>query len=72
VYASWNGATEVKTRTVLAGKTADALARVGSQQRSGFETMVTVNSAGPFFAVTAQDADGHVLGQSATVQVASG
>jgi len=72
VYASWNGATEVKTWTVLAGKTADALAKVGAQQRSGFETMVTVNSAGPFFAVTAQDADGHVLGQSATVQVASG
>jgi Arylsulfotransferase (ASST) len=72
VYASWNGATEVKTWTVLAGKTADALAKVGAQQRSGFETMVTVNSAGPFFAVTAQDADGHVLGRSATVQVASG
>jgi hypothetical protein len=72
VYASWNGATEVKTWTVLAGKTADALAKVGSQQRSGFETMITVNSAGPFFAVTAQDADGHVLGQSATVQIASG
>ena len=72
VYASWNGATEVKTWTVLAGKTADALARVGSQQRSGFETTVTVSSAGPFFAVTAQDADGHVLSQSATVQVANG
>jgi hypothetical protein len=71
VYASWNGATEVKTWTVLAGKTADALAKVGAQQRSGFETMVTVNSAGPFFAVTAQDAGGHVLGQSATVPVAS-
>ena len=72
VYASWNGATEVKTWTVLAGKTADALAQAGSQPRSGFETMVTVNSAGPFFAVTAHDADGHVLGQSATVQIASG
>jgi hypothetical protein len=34
--------------------------------------MVTVNSAGPFFAVTAQDADDHVFGQSGTVQVASG
>ena len=72
VYASWNGATEVKTWTVLAGKTADALAKAGSQQRAGFETTITISSAGPFFAVTAQDADGHVLGQSATVQVASG
>jgi Arylsulfotransferase (ASST) len=72
VYASWNGATEVKSWTVLAGNTADALAKVGSQQRSGFETMITVNSAGPYFAVTAQDAGHHVLGQSATVRVANG
>ena len=72
VYASWNGATEVTTWTVLAGKTAGALAPVGSQQRSGFETMIAVNSAGPFFAVTAQDAGHHVLGQSATVQVENG
>jgi hypothetical protein len=71
VYASWNGATEVKSWTVLAGNTADTLAKVGSQQRSGFETMITVNSAGPHFAVTAQDAGHHVLGQSAAVRVAS-
>ena len=71
VYASWNGATEVKTWTVLAGRTRDALAKAGSQQRSGFETMVTVNSAGPFFAVTARDAAGHVLGHSATVRITS-
>ena len=71
VYASWNGATEVNTWTVLAGKTADALAKAGSQRRSGFETMITVNSAGPYFAVTAQDAGHHVLGQSATVRIMS-
>ena len=71
VYASWNGATEVDSWTVLAGTTADGLAKVGSQQRSGFETMITVNSAGPYFAVTAQDAGQHVLGQSATVRLMS-
>jgi hypothetical protein len=71
VYASWNGATEVNTWTVLAGPTASTLAKAGSQPRSGFETMIAVNSAGPYFAVTAQDAGGHVLGQSATVRVAS-
>jgi hypothetical protein len=70
VYASWNGATEVSTWTVLAGPTSHALAKVGSQQRSGFETMIAVNSAGPYFAVTAQDAGHHVLGQSATVRLA--
>jgi hypothetical protein len=71
VYASWNGATEVNTWTVLAGPSATTLAKAGSQPRSGFETMIAVNSAGPYFAVTAQDAGGHVLGQSATVRVAS-
>lgn len=70
VYASWNGATEVNTWTVLAGTTADALAKVGSQPRSGFETMITVNSTGPYFAVTARDARDHVLGQSPTVRLA--
>ncbi len=72
VYASWNGATEVNTWTVLAGKTADALAKVGSQPRGGFETVITVNSAGPYFAVTAQDVGNLVLGRSATVRIASG
>jgi hypothetical protein len=70
VYASWNGATEVSTWTVLAGTTADALAKVGSQPRSGFETMITVNSTGPYFAVTARDGHDHVLGQSPAVRVA--
>jgi hypothetical protein len=69
VYASWNGATEVSTWTVLAGKTGSALAAVGSQRRSGFETMITVNTVGPFFAVSAQDSQGRTLAQSATVQV---
>jgi Arylsulfotransferase (ASST) len=72
VYASWNGATEVNTWAVLAGKTADALTKVGSQPRSGFETVITVNSKGPYFAVTARGADNQVLGQSATVRIAKG
>jgi hypothetical protein len=69
VYASWNGATELDTWTVLAGQTANALEKAGSQRRSGFETMITVNSAGPYFAVTAVDASGHPLGRSATVRI---
>ncbi len=67
VYASWNGATEVDSWTVLAGKTASALVQAGSQRRTSFETMITVNSLGPYFAVTADDASGRVLAQSATV-----
>jgi hypothetical protein len=69
VYASWNGATEADTWTVLAGTAASALSRAGSQRRSGFETAITVNTVGPFFAVTAQDSQGRTIGRSATVQV---
>jgi hypothetical protein len=69
VYASWNGATEVDTWTVLAGNSAGTLSRAGSQRRSGFETAITVNTVGPFFAVEAQDSQGRTIGQSATVQV---
>jgi Arylsulfotransferase (ASST) len=71
VYASWNGATELSSWTVLAGRTATRLGEVGSQWRSGFETMITVNSKGPYFAVTANDAGGHVLGRSGTVKLES-
>ena len=44
VYASWNGATEVDTWTVLASRTADTLATVGSQQHA-LEQIVTVRCA---------------------------
>jgi hypothetical protein len=71
VYASWNGATELSSWTVLAGSTATQLGEAGSQRRAGFETMITVNSTGPYFAVTANDARGHVLGRSGTVKLES-
>jgi hypothetical protein len=69
VYASWNGSTELDTWTVLAGTTAGALAKAGSQRRAGFETAITVNTKGPYFAAAAADASGHVLAQSATVRL---
>jgi hypothetical protein len=71
VYASWNGATGLSSWTVQAGTTASQLQEAGSQRRAGFETMITVNSSGPYFAVTANDANGHVLGQSETVKLES-
>jgi len=69
VYASWNGATELDTWTVLAGTTAGALAKAGSQRRAGFETAITVNTKGPYFAAAAEDASGRVLARSATVRL---
>ena len=71
VYASWNGATELSSWAVLAGSRATRLREAGSQWRAGFETMITVNSSGPYFAVTANDASGHVLGRSDTVKLES-
>jgi hypothetical protein len=65
---SWNGATEVATWAVLAGRNPSTLAAAGSQPRAGFETVISVNSEGPYFAVTAHDASGRQLGRSATVK----
>jgi hypothetical protein len=72
VYASWNGATELDSWAVLAGSSAGHLEEVGSQQHTGFESVITVNSNGPYFAVTARDAGGGALGRSATVHLESG
>jgi hypothetical protein len=67
VYASWNGATEVASWRVLAGKTATTLAQAGSAARAGFETPIALSPAPPrgsFFEVQALDASGSVLGAS--------
>jgi hypothetical protein len=71
VYVSWNGATEVASWTVHAGRTSAALTVAGAQRRAGFESVIPVNSDGPYFAVTAHDSSGRQLGQSATVRRAS-
>jgi Arylsulfotransferase (ASST) len=68
VYVSWNGATEVATWRVHAGKKDSTLSTVASQPRSGFETVIAANSTGPYFAVTAHDSAGKLLGQSATAE----
>ena len=59
VYASWNGSTELDTWTVLAGTTAGTLAKAGVQRRAGFETAITVNTKGPYFAAAAALSCGH-------------
>ena len=69
VYASWNGATEVRTWTVYAGKNAAALTVVGSARKNGFETAIAVRNGGPRFAVEARDAEGHPLSRSGTVTI---
>lgn len=69
VYASWNGATEVATWRVLAGKHPAGLSAVATQARGGFETMIVADSSGPYFAAAAYDASGKQLGQSAVTKL---
>ncbi|HUC56883.1 MAG TPA: arylsulfotransferase family protein [Streptosporangiaceae bacterium] len=69
IYVSWNGATEVRSWGVLAGKTRSSLSSVGSAHKSGFETAMAVQDRGPYFAVQALDAKGHVLATSHTVKI---
>ncbi|HEX9065208.1 MAG TPA: arylsulfotransferase family protein [Streptosporangiaceae bacterium] len=69
VYASWNGATEVKSWAVLAGRSSSNLSQVGTARKAGFETAMSVSSRGPWFAVEARDGKGRVLGRSKTVKI---
>ena len=67
VYASWNGATQVASWRVMAGRAPGALGQVAQVTRTGFETPITLSarSAGPVLEVQALDASGRVLGISA-------
>lgn len=67
VFASWNGATEVKRWRVLASATGEPVP-VGEVKRSGFETSLLVGAASRV-AVQALGADGEVLGTSRTMTV---
>jgi hypothetical protein len=68
VYVSWNGATEVDTWQVYAGKRESSLSVVATQPRASFETVIAADSTGPYFMVTAHDASGKQIGQSAVVK----
>jgi Arylsulfotransferase (ASST) len=69
-YASWNGATEVRSWQLLAGSRAGALRPVASTRSHGFESALRAPSSGPHFAVRALDARGAPLGQSETLTFA--
>jgi hypothetical protein len=67
-YVSWNGATEVASWRVHAGKRESSLDVVAALPKSRFETVIPANSTGPYFAVTAHDSSGSLIGQSAIVR----
>jgi hypothetical protein len=64
VYASWNGATEIATWEVLAGRHQGRLESLGQVPRNGFETAMVVQTSDPYVAVRAKDRSGGVLGTS--------
>jgi hypothetical protein len=64
VYASWNGATEVTSWRVRAGRTATDMEPVATARKSGFETAIPVSRAYPVYAVDALDSSGAVLDTS--------
>jgi len=67
VYASWNGATHVRSWRVLGGSSANALRTVGTATKGGFETAITVG-AQQYVAVQALDWSGRVMSTSPTVR----
>lgn len=68
-YASWNGATEVTAWAMLVGSSPQALHRVGSADRDGFETTIHASSHERQVAVEALDSAGRVLGRSRVIEV---
>jgi hypothetical protein len=69
VYASWNGATAVASWEVRTGTAADALQRVASSPRLGFETAITVPAVSGYATAVALDAKGQPLGTAVPAPV---
>jgi Arylsulfotransferase (ASST) len=67
VYASWNGATDVASWTVLAGPDYAHLTPLTSVAREGFETAIHATSILSYYAVQAVGSDGTVLATSGVV-----
>jgi hypothetical protein len=71
VWASWNGATDVRAWQVLAGSDPSALALLGSLvPRTDFETSIRVRSDARYVAVRALDGAGRTLGSSRAIEPA--
>ena len=67
-YASWNGATEVRSWRLLGGDDPNALTPIGTSAWADFETQLVFPATPAYVQVQALDADGNVIGQSAVIQ----
>jgi hypothetical protein len=73
VWASWNGATQIRAWRVLAGRTPASLRPVGKAFRfTGLETRMRVHTGAAFVAVRAVSARGRPLGISRALRVPAG
>ncbi len=68
VFASWNGATDVASWTVLGGSSPSTLSPVASAAKSGFETSIPTPGSEPYVAVQALAGSGAVLGTSHAIK----
>lgn len=64
LWASWNGATAVRSWRVLGGPTRRRMAELGGRGRTGFETAMKPASEPAYFEVQALGSGGRVLGTS--------
>ena len=73
-FASWNGATDVASWRVLAGRAPSTLSVVARAPRSGFETAIALpaGALGPLMTVQAIDRAGAVSGTAAPMRVTIG
>jgi hypothetical protein len=67
VYASWNGATHIRSWRVLGGPSATALSPIATATKRGFETAITTGTQ-PYVAVQPLDWSGRVMATSATIR----
>lgn len=64
IFASWNGATEVKKWRVLAGPTSKLLSPIATKKKDGFETAIALRRGYRVYRVEALDIEGKVIGTS--------
>jgi arylsulfotransferase ASST len=69
IYASWDGATQVVSWTVLAGPNAKHLTNVATHTKSDFETSIRLAHSYKVYKLQALDSKGHVLGTSRAFSV---
>jgi hypothetical protein len=67
LHVSWNGATEVHSWRLLAGRQAARLQTAATVPRSGFETVIPVPAGSRYAAAVALDSKGKPLGRTKTI-----